>query len=410
MPRPGTHVAIPPTLAELAHAAVSAAGETPLYLVGGAVRDILRGEEAFPDVDLATEGDAARVARTLAVTLGPSARVTVHAAFGTSTVHAPGVRVDIARTRAERYPRPGSLPVVGPAGIDADLRRRDFTVNAMACRLGGDGLLLDPTGGRTDLESGRIRVLHDGSFHDDPTRILRAVRYASRLGFAIEPGTERLLRRALTRGDLGLLSGARLRTDLVALLAENGAADAVPLLRTLGVCHAIGEGIDCGREIPGILRRLEPLRERFAPRAPAWRCRLVGLARGMDAGETGALAHRLAMNRRDAGILRASAPPPRPDFGTPPAAVADAFGSRPVEAALVSAAEGNEAAALYLEHLRRVRLDIDGRVLREELGLAESPQVGAVLRELMRRKLNGELETRAAEIDAARELVSEAGS
>ena len=125
-----------------------------------------------------------------------AARVTVHTAFGTSTVRWQDMRVDLARTRSETYARPGSLPAVEPAGIEADLLRRDFTVNAMALRLGNGDSLLDPAGGRGDLERRVIRVLHRESFRDDPTRIFRAVRYAARLGFELDPETDELARAA----------------------------------------------------------------------------------------------------------------------------------------------------------------------------------------------------------------------
>ena len=149
----------------------------------------------------------------LARGLGQSARVTVHAAFGTSTVRWEDMRVDIARTRSESYARPGSLPAVEPAGIEADLLRRDFTVNSMALRLGNGDSLLDPAGGRGDLERGVIRVLHRASFRDDPTRVFRAVRYAARLGFELDPETDELARAALREGLVGHLSGSRVRAD-----------------------------------------------------------------------------------------------------------------------------------------------------------------------------------------------------
>ena len=121
------------------------------------------------------------------------------------------------------------------------------------------------------------------------------------------------------------------------------------------------------------------------------------------------LAHRLVLRRRDAATLRAAVSTPFPGEDASPAAVAETFASRPVEAALLAAAAGSAVATAYLDHLRGVRLSIDGSVLREELGLEESPRVGEVLRELLRRKRNGELESRAAELAAARELVARAG-
>ena len=173
-------------------------GLDPAYLVGGAVRDLLLGGSAV-DLDVAVEGDAVAVAEEVARRLGGTVRA--HDRFGTATVQAGDVTVDLASTRSETYERPGALPEVAPAGLDEDLGRRDFTINAMAVGLTGSkaGELRDPHGGAADLEAGIVRVLHDASFVDDPTRLLRAVRYEARLGFAIDPDTERLARDAVRR-------------------------------------------------------------------------------------------------------------------------------------------------------------------------------------------------------------------
>lgn len=402
-------VRAPAALTEVLEAAAAAAGRDPVYLVGGALRDLRLGRDEITDVDLAVEGDAAGLADRLWHRMGPDARLTKHRAFETSTVRAEGLRVDVARTRAEHYPHPGALPVVEPAGIDEDLRRRDFTVNAMAQRLGDGGAVLDPTGGRADLAAGLIRVLHPGSFRDDPTRVFRAVRYAARLGFRLEPDTERWARRCVKAGDVGKLSGGRMRSEVLAMLGEDTAAAGLALAERLGVCAAIAGGLDCGAQTRALFDRLDEIRLRVHPRAPAWRCRLALLCREMAPADVAALTHRLALRRSDAAAVRAGAAPPRLPARSLPAAIAETYSRLPADAALVAAAEGSAAAELYLDRLRGVRLHIDGRVLRDELGLAESPRVGEVLRELLRRKRNGELESRAAELEAARELVAEGG-
>jgi len=335
--------------------------------------------------------------------------VTVHAAFGTSTVRFGDMRVDIARTRSETYARPGALPVVEPAGIEADLLRRDFTVNAIALRLGNGDSLIDPAGGRGDLERRVIRVLHAESFRDDPTRVFRAVRYAARLRFELAPETEELARAAVAEGLVAHLSGSRVRAEIVALLCEPAAADAVRRLGALGACRAVWPGLDCDPDSQELLRRVEELRERHSPRTPAWRSALVVLARHLPDPDLPMLAHRLTLRRRDAATLRTAVSTPMPPEGASPAAVAEAYASRPIEAALMAAAAGSAGAATYLDHLRGVRLSIDGSVLRDELGLEQSPRVGEVLRELLRRKRNGELETRAAELAAAREILAGGG-
>src|SRR5512143_772250 len=162
------------------------ARRVPAYLVGGAVRDLLLGIEGA-DLDIAIDGDAEALAQM------PGFELEREGLFLTGRLQLGEVKVDFARTRAERYAHPGALPEVRPAPIGEDLARRDFTINAMAFPLTGDGELIDPHGGLADLRAGVLRVLHGRSFIDDPTRALRAARYAARFGFELEGGTARLL-------------------------------------------------------------------------------------------------------------------------------------------------------------------------------------------------------------------------
>ena len=155
------------------------------YLVGGPVRDRLLGIPAT-DLDITVVGDAPRLAQRLADELG--GKLTVHHRFGTATVDTDSVTVDLVTARRETYRYAGALPDVQPGVIEDDLARRDFTINAMAIPVTGDESdLVDLHGGTRDLAAGLVRVLHDLSFRDDPTRMLRAVRYAARFGFEIEP-------------------------------------------------------------------------------------------------------------------------------------------------------------------------------------------------------------------------------
>ena len=223
-------------------------GLAPAYLVGGAVRDLLRGADAV-DLDVAVEGDARAVARALADRVRGEARE--HERFGTATVRADGLNVDLATTRREDYPEPGALPEVEEAGLDEDLARRDFTINAMALGLSGDDLghLYDPRTGLTDLEEGLVRVLHDRSFADDPTRLLRALRYEARLRYRMEPATERLARDAAAEGGLRAVSGARVRDELMDLLAEPELPSAVVRMRELGVDRAMHTALEADTEL-----------------------------------------------------------------------------------------------------------------------------------------------------------------
>ncbi len=407
-------------LAAVWEAARAAAAGVPVYAVGGPVRDLLRGAPSR-DADLAVEGDALALAERVAAELG-GARVTAHRAFGTAVVRTAHLRIDVAATRSERYPRPAALPVVAAAGIDADLARRDFTVNALAAGLSGPraGELLDPYEGRADLSAGLIRVLHAASFRDDPTRLFRAVRYAARLGFALDPATEALAREAIAAGLVGELSGARLRAELVALLGEDAATvtGALALAGGLGLLAATDPALADAASARVGIERLDAVRQRFAIRLPAWRTRLALAAGGRSDAAVAGLLDRLRLRRADAAAVGAAATAPdrlgaRLATAATPADVADLLARLPLDVPAVIAADGGpgaRAAELYLDHLRGIRLEIDGTVLRDELGLAQSPRVGEVLAELLRRKRNGQLADRGSELAAARELVGRVAS
>ena len=198
---------------------IAEAGRLPVYLVGGFVRDLLLGLTP-DDFDFVVEGDAPALARAVARELG--GEVMAHAPFGTATWFVPGgAAIDFATARTETYPQPAALPVVTPAAsIAADLQRRDFTINAMALRVDGAhfGELLDPHGGQSDLVARAVRVLHPGSFVDDPTRLFRAVRYEQRLGFTIASGTLALIPGAWDA--LAALTGDRVRHEFELIFRE----------------------------------------------------------------------------------------------------------------------------------------------------------------------------------------------
>ncbi len=234
-----------PALAEALAAvvAVARAQGSSLYLVGGVTRDLLLGPPApgsLPEVDLTVS--AGEEALLAAWPLAEDWRRLDHAAFGTHHWHRGSLRLDLVRARAERYAAPGALPQVRPAGLAEDLARRDFTVNALAWGLAGpdEGRLVDPWDGGTDLREGRIRILHPGSFQDDPTRIWRGLRYARRLGFRLAPDTAERIPPALPI--LARLSGRRLANELGRVWAEPDPAGLLGDLREAGVLNAIDAG------------------------------------------------------------------------------------------------------------------------------------------------------------------------
>jgi len=355
---------------------VRAATEAPVYLVGGAVRDLLLGRGRSANLDLVVEGDAV----ALADRLGPE--VLGHERFGTATVRLGELDVDIAAARTETYAAAGALPEVAlGAAIEADLARRDFTLNALAVALGSGGLI-DPHGGRADLDSGELRVLHRESFRDDPTRALRAARYAARLGFGVEQGTRELIREA----DLATVSADRREAELLRLAAEATAVRGFELLSEWELVVLRPQGLELAARVIELLSA--PPWLGFAPTAPS----VARAALGSEAaGGASAAAER---------ELAAAEP------GRPSEAVALAARRDPAELILARAL-GAEWLDSYLLDWRGVSLEIDGAEL-IDAGVREGPAVGRGLAEALRMKLDGELapgreQELAAALTAARD-------
>lgn len=274
--RPLLAKALPPRLWRLVTAMGAVADELamPLYLVGGPVRDLLLGQPSA-DLDLVVEGDAITLARTLAGRFGGETRT--HARFGTAKwILHPAVwsilspastpadpspatlpeAIDFVTARTEFYTQPTALPTVQQGSIKLDLHRRDFTINTLAVRLDGAhlGALLDFYGGRRDVEQKLIRVLHSLSFIDDPTRILRAVRFEQRLGFTIEARTLELL--LASRDLLRQVTGPRIRHELELALFDDRPADILRRLDELGILTYITEGLGWSAEAQAGFARL----------------------------------------------------------------------------------------------------------------------------------------------------------
>ncbi|HUZ84997.1 MAG TPA: hypothetical protein VMU66_09900, partial [Gaiellales bacterium] len=281
-----------------------------VYLVGGAVRDLLLGEPTI-DLDLAVEGDGVEFARGLSRQL--AGRMHAHEAFQTAVVVAAGHRIDVASARSEHYEQPAALPVVEHTSIGQDLRRRDFTVNAMAVSVRGAdfGRLLDPHGGRDDLRAGRLRVLHPLSFVEDPTRLFRAVRYQSRYGFAMEPGTLHSARSCIDMGLVADLSGARVRDELVAILNEPSALASMRRMDELRLAVAVHQGLDCGETVRAAAELAERLRAAHTPAVPAWRPRLGLICHALAADEVAAWLDALRFRRVHARAVGMAVVAPR---------------------------------------------------------------------------------------------------
>jgi tRNA nucleotidyltransferase (CCA-adding enzyme) len=354
-----------------------------VYLVGGAIRDVLLGGSPF-DLDLVVEDDAA----ALAGSLGGGLRV--HDRFGTSTVVLDGFAYDIARSRRETYARPGALPDVEPAPLAEDLLRRDFTVNAIAVGLAGDasGELNAAPQALDDLQAGRLRVLHERSFIDDPTRLFRLARYASRLGFAVEPHTQELAVAATGAGAVATVSGSRVGAEVRLLAREQDPVKALLSLRDLELDRALH---------PGFGLRDEALARRAVALLPADtlpdRLALALAARDVPAPELPGLLDSLAFKAEDREAIVASATRANDVAGMlgaaqAPSAIAAAAAGAPLELVALAGALGPERQAYeWLEHLRHVRLSIDGRDL-IAAGVPEGPAIGRGLRAALAAKLD----------------------
>ena len=355
-------------------------GEGAVYVVGGAVRDLLLGRTPH-ELDFVVEGDAVPVARRAAARVG--GEVLVHDRFGTATVTAPEATFDLAGARRERYERPGALPEVElGASLREDLERRDFTVNAIALHL-ADGELTWLPGAEEDLRAGRLRVLHDDSFRDDPTRLLRLARYAARLGFEPEERTDRLAAEAVAGGAVDTITGSRMGAELRLLLQEPQPAALLALER-----HGLGRAL---------------LGESFTPDQAA-----IATAEALWPGGLAALAATLAgpvdldrlafpAHERDV-VARAAAAPPLAD--TDDAGLWRRFRREPPEVAAVAGARGDVASARrWLDTVRHRRLAIDGNDI-VAAGL-EGPAVGAALDRAMEAMLEGRADTREEQLAAA---------
>lgn len=366
--------------------------EPGVYVVGGAVRDLLRGGQPT-DLDLVVEGDAAATAERLGGSL------VVHDRFGTSTVKLDGFTYDLARARRETYEHPGALPDVEPAPLEEDLRRRDFTVNAIAIAIDGPdaGALTAAEGAFDDLDARLLRVLHDRSFIDDPTRMLRLARYASRLGFEVEPHT-----RALVDGTLlSTVSGARVGSELRLAAREPDPVAAFEELRELGVDAAIDP--EFGLKEPELARRA------LALLPTDCRSDLLALAlaaRSVPARRLGELLDELAFEAGDrdtvvAAVRDTGALAHELERAERPSAVAAVASHAPPELVALAGALGPaRTASEWLERLRHVRLEIDGNDLLAA-GVEQGPAVGRGLQAALDAKLDGRLTGRDQELDAA---------
>ena len=393
-------------LAPSAHelvARVSAASSARGYracFVGGAVRDLLLGESSL-DIDIMIEGDAHEVARDC---VGPDdAPPVFHRSFGTATISSGQQRIDLATARAESYSQPGALPDVWPGSIEDDLVRRDFTTNAIALVLGGEhhGELIDPHGGRLDLEHGLLRILHEQSFVDDATRIFRGVRYEQRFGFVFEDETKRLLFRDV--GRVRDISGDRVRHEFDRIMEEAAPELALRRLDGLGVLETVAPGLrfDVGQASAIARARTSGFSaERLLE--TMW-CVLAWRLASAGAGEFVTrlnLPRRLATPVEDCRRLHEAEERLDQDRLAPSAiyALLHHMSSAALKAGsfLLDGATSRGHVHTYLKKLRYVRPALNGEALRE-MGFSSGPEIGRMLELVRDARLDGLVNSRTEE-------------
>jgi len=397
-------------------ARLAAAHGARAFLAGGLVRDVWRGETgAARDLDVVIEGDGPRVARALAAELGGA--LVEHERFLTASVQtADQRRIDVVTARTERYERPGELPRVLPGSMAQDLRRRDFTVNALAVELGSGSFgLLDPLGGIADLERGRLRILHPLSFVEDPTRMLRAARYAARLGLAADRWTLRCHALAVRLAPYPALSASRVAAELERLLGEPSPGAALALAVRAGVVRILDPR---WRPTRATARQLAALDETLAwasthRLAARLAVAALALANEQPVAVASALPERLGLTGEALTRVRRAL-----DEAPHLVERVRLAGSRSETARALREAGGTALALLHLTATGDVRERVawyarEGRAVTPALsgddvialGVARGPLVSEVLHALRDGRLDGRLLDREAETGYVRSLM-----
>lgn len=390
-----------PAIREMLGAVELAAGAIGVraYLVGGVVRDLLLGAPPV-DLDIVVIGDASAVTRLVA--RETSALLTLHEPFNTAALTWPdGTRLDVTSARREVYPSPGALPVVTPGDLDDDLRRRDFTVNAMAIALGEGplGPVIDPLRGMPDLEQGLIRVIHRASFQDDPTRLLRAVRYEQRLSALVRPGgrrfvleaeTERAATDAVASDALSTVSVERRVAEFRRLVLEPSACAMLDRLAALRLLRAVHPALTWDAERRRACACLTTaLGWTESDDEGIWAARFGLLARDVALATVEALTREMRLSAYTANVLRQVAGA-RSGVARIATRQSDAqlgallAGYSPVALAVTAAIEPvtREAIDHYLRRVRPIRPLLSGNYLRAR-GVAPGPVYREALRALL---------------------------
>ncbi|MDP2905637.1 MAG: CCA tRNA nucleotidyltransferase [Candidatus Omnitrophota bacterium] len=400
---------------------VAAQKNMRVYLVGGFVRDLLLGATNL-DLDVVVEGDGISFAEDVAAELG--SKLIRHHAFGTATiVSGHHLKIDVATARKEAYASPAQLPVVQPGSLKDDLFRRDFTINAMAVDINPNdfGRLIDFYGGISDLKNKKVRVLHDLSFFDDPTRILRAVRFEQRYGFHIEPRTLKRLKGAAKRGMLEAVEPQRMRDELILMLKEKEPIKALERLHRIGGLAFIKKGLKFTNKTRALLNAVKKEIAWFGKNFPhrrrldKWLMYFMALIDALSVKDTENICARFAFckgeTKRMACFKRL-----RPAFfralstaGLKPSRIFSLLEPLPYEVILLAKAKFKfPALQLHISGFFRIyngtRIQVTGCDL-QKMGCLPGPHYQEILKKILRAKLDGRAVSRQEELSLACEII-----
>lgn len=409
------------TLPEEVNKALSLVGEVadeagfPVYLVGGIVRDLfLRAPNL--DVDVVVEGDGITFAGMLLKRTG--GRMKTHLKFGTAVVMLPdGLKIDIATARLEYYESPAALPTIELSSIKKDLYRRDFTINTLAVRLNRNryGELIDFFSGLRDIKERTIRVLHSLSFVEDPTRVLRAIRFEQRFDFRLSKHTQSLIKSAVNMKLFDRLSGERIYGELVLLFSEADPAKVLRRMTDLDLLKCIHPALkgsaETERLFEGIGEALTWFRLLYLDiPAEKWFVYFLGLFDRLKNTTVDEVLERLSVPLRIRERIRAGRAGYRETLSVfykepklRPSRVYDLLAPLQIEEILLMMAKAKQETAkkyisLYLTHLREVKVILTGHDLKK-LGIPPGPQYRTLLAELLDAKLDGAVRNRDEEIE-----------
>jgi tRNA nucleotidyltransferase (CCA-adding enzyme) len=390
-----------------------------VYAVGGFVRDLLLKVENF-DVDVVVEGDGIRLAEEFEKKF--SCRIRTHKKFGTAIILFPdGLKIDVATARWEVYDSPAALPTVESASIKMDLYRRDFTINTLAIQLNPKafGELIDFFGGIKDIKEKVIRVLHNLSFVEDPTRVFRAIRFEQRFGFQIGKHTQNLMKNAMKVGFLERLSGGRVLSELILILQEEDPLPALKRMRDFNLFHFLHPNLKFDEQAAVLFEQVHHVISWFdllflEQRYDRWLIYFYGLIDFLREGGIEELCQRLAMNEKlkkrvMEGKLRADQTllqifswintdrqPKRSD-------IYDALNSLSTESKLYMMAKTTQVAtrryiSLYFTQLKDTKPLLRGTDLLQ-MGMKAGPSIKKALTGLLKARLDEQVTTRQDEME-----------